>query len=93
MSWQEVSKFFEPSTQTSIWLTQVFVVVFVTVLVNFILMRVSDVFERMVSKTESLWDDALLEAARIPVRLFIWTIGISVASICTKFREALFFCP
>lgn len=79
MSWQELSKFFEPSTQTSIWLTQVFVVVFATVLVNFILMRVIDVLDHMVSKTEGLWDDALLEAARIPVRLFSWTIGISVA--------------
>ena len=69
----------QASTETRIWLTQVFLVVFATVATNFLLMRAIDVAERLVDKTESLWDDALLEAARIPVRLFVWTIGISVA--------------
>lgn len=69
----------QPSTDMKIWLTQVFLVVLATVSVNFILMRLIDVAERAVDKTESLWDDALLEAARIPVRLFVWTFGITAA--------------
>lgn len=74
-----LSAFFQPSTETEVWLTQVFVIVFFTVASNFVLMRIIDVAERVVEKSESLWDDALLEAARIPVRLFVWTIGISFA--------------
>lgn len=79
MSWQTISTFFQSSDETGVWMTQVFAVVFLTVTANFILMRVIDVADRLVGKTDSLWDDALLEAARIPVRLFVWTIGISVA--------------
>lgn len=79
MSWDQITQFFAPSTVPSVWLTQVFSVVFLTVATNFILMRCIDLAERMVNKTESLWDDALLEAARIPVRLFVWTIGIAFA--------------
>jgi MscS family membrane protein len=71
--------FLQQSTETRIWLTQVFTVVFATVTTNFLLMRIIDVLERAVEKTDSLWDDALLEAARIPVRLFVWTIGITFA--------------
>ena len=76
---ETLQPFFQQSDQTKIWLTQVFVVVFATVSVNFLLMRVIDISEKLVEKTESLWDDALLEAARIPVRLFVWTIGITFA--------------
>tara|TARA_R110002073_G_scaffold2938_3_gene19225 strand:+ start:79172 stop:80344 length:1173 start_codon:yes stop_codon:yes gene_type:complete len=79
MSWDDIQQFFQPSTITSVWLTQVFVVVFLTVCTNFILMRFIDIAERLVAKTQGLWDDALLEAARIPLRLFIWTIGLSFA--------------
>ena len=74
-----VQPFLQASTETRIWLTQVFLVVFATVSTNFLLMRAIDVAERLVEKSESLWDDALLEAARIPVRLFVWTIGITFA--------------
>lgn len=76
---ETIQPYLQSSTETRIWLTQVFLVVFATVSTNFLLMRAIDVAERLVEKTESLWDDALLEAARIPVRLFIWTIGITFA--------------
>ena len=82
----------QSSTETEVWLTQVFLVVFATVATNFILMRGIDWADRLVDKTESLWDDALLEAARIPVRLFIWTIGITLAvSILDNVTEAAVF--
>ena len=88
----DVTLLFQPSTDTRIWLTQVFLVVFATVATNFMLMRAIDVAERLVDKTESLWDDALLEAARIPVRLFVWTIGITVAvEILDDVTETLMF--
>lgn len=71
---------FQLSTNPKIWLSQLFVVVLVTAFCNFLLMRFIDVAERAVNKTASLWDDALLEAARVPLRLFVWTIGLTVAA-------------
>lgn len=71
---------FQLSTNPKIWLSQLFVVVLATVVCNFVLMRCLDVAQRAVHKTASLWDDALLEAARVPVRLFVWTIGLTVAA-------------
>lgn len=79
MSWDDLNIFFGVSDRAEIWLTQVFVVVFATVATNFFLMRVIDVAERWVGKSASLWDDALLEAARLPVRLLVWLVGLSVA--------------
>ncbi|MBZ2188049.1 mechanosensitive ion channel family protein [Alcanivorax sp. JB21] len=67
------------SAEPRIWMLQVFVVVLVTVTLNFILMRLIDLIERLVKNTETLWDDALLEAARLPVRLVIWVVGLSFA--------------
>lgn len=71
---------FQVSPEPKIWLFQLFGVVLFTVSCNFALMRVVDALERAVAKTGSLWDDALLEAARIPVRLFVWTLGFTVAA-------------
>ncbi len=79
MNGDELALLLEPSTETRIWLTQVFLVVLATVTVNFILMRIIDLIERLAGKTENLWDDALLEAARVPIRLVLWVVGISIA--------------
>lgn len=77
--WNQLLQWPNVETSTDIWLTQLFIIVLCTVSVNFILMRVIDVLDRLINKTETLWDDALLEAARIPVRLVFWVIGLSVS--------------
>ncbi|MGJ3255439.1 MAG: mechanosensitive ion channel family protein [Alcanivorax sp.] len=77
--WNQLLQWPNVETPTDIWLTQLFIIVLCTVSVNFILMRVIDVLDRLINKTETLWDDALLEAARIPVRLVFWVIGLSIS--------------
>ncbi|MED5387292.1 MAG: mechanosensitive ion channel family protein [Pseudomonadota bacterium] len=77
--WNQLLQWPTLDTPTDIWLTQLFIIVLCTVSVNFILMRVIDVADRLINKTETLWDDALLEAARIPLRLVFWVIGLSVS--------------
>lgn len=77
--WNQLLQWPNVETPTDIWLTQLFIIVLCTVSVNFILMRVIDVLDRLINKTETLWDDALLEAARIPVRLVFWVVGLSVS--------------
>lgn len=76
---EQINWLFQHSTEPRVWLTQVFVVVFLTVSVNFILMRLIDIADRFTRGTKNLWDHALLEAARIPVRLVFWVIGLSIA--------------
>jgi MscS family membrane protein len=73
-------KYFESSSDMSVWLVQVFVVVLITVTVNFLVMRGLDTVQRLSAKTRSQWDDALVSAARLPVRLFAWVWGLSVAA-------------
>lgn len=75
-----VQAYLQVSPDPSIWLVQVFLVVLATVSFNFLLMRLIDLAEKIVTRTDSIWDDALLESARIPVRLTVWLIGISVAA-------------
>ena len=41
--------------------------------------------EILVSKTENLWDDALFNAARRPLSLLVWIIGITLA--WTNYRQ------
>ena len=73
-------------TPSDIWLTQLFLLVLCTVAVNFTMMRVIDVLDRLIVKTDTLWDDALLEAARIPLRLVFWVVGLS---ICVELMQAV----
>jgi len=76
----DLQQFFQSSTDMRVWLVQVFVVVLATVSVNFVLMRLLDNLKRMTARTASLWDDALINAARLPIRLFAWVWGLSVAA-------------
>jgi MscS family membrane protein len=76
---QAVEQLLEYSQDPKIWMTQVFLLVLATVVVNFVLMRVIDILEHYISKSRSLWDDALLEAARVPIKLLIWVVGLSMS--------------
>lgn len=76
----ELHDLFQISANPEIWITQMFVVVVATVSLNFLLMRAIDLGKRIVARTDSIWDDALLEASRLPLRLFTWMLGLSLAT-------------
>lgn len=65
------------------WGAELFAVVALTLLVRFIAMRLLKVLAGHLTKTQNVWDDALFEAARVPLSWFIlmmgllWGIGIS----------------
>lgn len=74
------------------WLIQVFIVVFITLLIDFIQKRVVDRVYRQFQETNSYWDDALVDAIRTPLRVVIWVIGISYAiSIVQAGKAATIF--
>jgi len=58
----------------------VFVVVFVTVVVNFVALHLLRGVVKHIEKTKNYWDDALVLAARKPLSVLIWLLGISWAA-------------
>lgn len=58
----------------------IFAVVLVTAAISFISKKVFERIEHQFEKTENLWDDALLHAARKPTSFAIWLVGLSLAA-------------
>jgi MscS family membrane protein len=63
-----------------IWVTQIFVVVFVALLADFFQRRILRGLALRLKKTATHWDDAVLAAVGKPLSLLIWVMGISVAA-------------
>ncbi len=72
---QQIMEWFRQINGDSDWVFQVFVIVFLTLLVNFIAKKFYDRLEIQFSKSKTLWDDALLWAIRRPSRAFVLIIG------------------
>ena len=71
---------------------EVFVVVFVTVLINFIALRLLRQVVKHIESTKNYWDDALVLAARRPLSVLIWLLGISwAADIVSADTQAVIF--
>ena len=62
------------------WVAQVFIVVFVTVLISFIQKRIIGKLYTKLKNTRVYWDDALVDAARRPLTILIWIIGLTFAA-------------
>lgn len=62
------------------WIVHVFGVVVATVLTNFILRRVLGRLLSKAEQTKNIWDDSLVSAAKRPLLLFVWVIGLSIAA-------------
>lgn len=59
---------------------KIFSLVFLTFLVSFILAKIFDQLQKHFTKTNNLWDDTLLWAARKPVSVMIWIAGLSLSA-------------
>ncbi|MDG2176229.1 MAG: mechanosensitive ion channel family protein [Gammaproteobacteria bacterium] len=62
------------------WIVHIFGIVLATVLTNFILRRVLNRLQQKTTNTSNLWDDAVIEAGRKPLLLFVWVVGVSLAA-------------
>lgn len=67
-----------------VWITKVFIVVFLALLADFIQRRVVKHVALRLEKTENPWDDAFLIAMRKPLSFLIWVIGLSIAAEITS---------
>ena len=62
------------------WIFYVFFIVLATVVANFFARKLLHKITEKLSKTRTLWDDVLLEAAGRPLTWVIWIIGITFAA-------------
>ncbi len=63
-----------------VWITQVFIVVFVSLLLDFVQKRLLVRLQGKLIRNSLLWDDALLQALQKPLSLLIWLVGITFAA-------------
>ncbi|MDO3384201.1 mechanosensitive ion channel family protein [Gilvimarinus algae] len=63
-----------------LWLLQVFIIVFVTLLLAAFARHILSVLMKHAHKTRNRWDDTLVESALSPVRWLIWLVGLCWAA-------------
>ncbi|PWK50943.1 mechanosensitive ion channel family protein [Pleionea mediterranea] len=63
----------------SAWMTEIFLIVLVTLIINFIWRRVHIRLSKKVEQSNTFWDDALFKALSSPVTWAIWVLGIGFA--------------
>ncbi|WP_206617930.1 mechanosensitive ion channel family protein [Hahella sp. KA22] len=80
MSWSEVSSWLGFADDSMHWIVRVFLIVFVTLVANYLCHKVTARIARQLAKTRNLWDDTLLDAGAKPLGVFIWLIGLSWAA-------------
>jgi MscS family membrane protein len=62
----------------SLWLWQILAVIAVIVAVNIAAYQLLRQIEKVAAATDSIWDDALIRAARRPITLLLWTLGAAI---------------
>lgn len=60
-----------------LWLASLVVIALATFLVNFVAQALLSRIERISGKTSTVWDDALVQAARSPLRVLVWVVGLN----------------
>jgi len=74
------------------WVLQVFIVVFITLLFDFIQKAILRRLHKRLEKTKTPWDDALVHSLRSPLSLLIWIVGLAfAASIVQQEADAAIF--
>ncbi|MDO3386390.1 mechanosensitive ion channel family protein [Gilvimarinus sp. SDUM040013] len=64
----------------NLWLLEVFLVVFITLLLAAFVRRILSTIVKHAHKTRNRWDDTIVEAAMAPVRWLIWLVGLCWAA-------------
>ncbi|MCW8883804.1 MAG: mechanosensitive ion channel family protein [Motiliproteus sp.] len=73
--------------QDGLWIVEVFVVVFITLIASFVLNRIFSRIADKLTATKNLWDDILLEAVRRPATVMVWVIGLSWAAKLVEMKS------
>ncbi len=78
--------------EENIWIAQVFIIVFVTLILAFVARIILKKLLKKAGNTKNLWDDALVGAAIQPINWLIWLLGMSwAASIAGDVADVTIF--
>ncbi|MFV1982894.1 MAG: mechanosensitive ion channel family protein [Thiohalomonadales bacterium] len=70
----------EFNIKDNIWIIQVFVIIFISLLFNYIQVKILNKIEARLNKNNLKWDDAIIFAIRRPLSYLIWILGVSFAA-------------
>lgn len=70
------------------WIVQIFIIVFLALLIDFVQKKIVQRIKSRLEKTASMWDDALFHALGRPLSVFIWLMGITLAMGVIKMSAA-----
>lgn len=71
------------------WILQIFVIIFVALLLDYIQKKVLRRLKKQLERTPNLWDDAFIHAIIKPLSVLIWVFGLSVALEIAGLSNAL----
>ncbi len=79
-------------TQKDAYIIQSFIVIFATLVINFVQKKMLKKLHEKVKKTKNKWDDALVESISKPLSIIIWATGIAFAAeIIQRASKAVIF--
>lgn len=73
---EQASSLFGMLPKEYAWVIQLFIVVLLTLTLNYIAKRFFDRLAQRFERTKNQWDDTLLDAARKPLGMLIWLVGL-----------------
>jgi MscS family membrane protein len=77
----ELNDFFGLFSSEHGWIIQVFLVVLVVLVLDFIQRRIlRSLLKHAEEKTKNIWDDAVLHSARRPITIILWMLGLTIVS-------------
>lgn len=92
MEFEQILEEVTQGSPTTLLVSQVFLVVFATLLLDFVQKRILKRLHRRVEASKTLWDDALFDAIKKPLSLLIWLLGITFAAeIVARQTDAAIF--
>ncbi len=85
---EQITDYIDQLLRGNWWILHSFVIVFVTLLLDFIQKRVLKRLEKRFKQTDRIWDNSLVSSIRHPVTLFVWLLGISFLMAVFKIDAA-----
>ena len=85
---EQITDYVDQLLRGNWWILHSFIIIFATLLLDFIQKRILKRLEKRFKKTDRIWDNALLNSIRHPATLFIWILGVSLLMTIFGFDTA-----
>ena len=86
---EEIKSYIPFVNETDTWIIQVFILVFVALLLDFVQKKVLRRLQKQFEKTPNLWDDALIHAIIKPISIVILVFALSLSMEIVGFENGL----